>query len=331
MARKTALLFGVLIVAASTAQGAARPDCPDDVCTCLGQAAKFDVVAGRSVKGRAAKVSASGSSYVIPAGITGRACADTAAFGGSSDDPDTVSELVVTAPGGIAASFKAKKIYGTIDPGTQIDGDLATGGGAIKGLAAVSVGGAIDTSGTHADVAICGQAMADIQSASAMLAGLAPTQDLGSVSVTGGSGSPTTIVAGPGVNVINTTGIRLKAARASYGYRDGSQLLIDMAAGTDSVIINTGKLSVGAECQVSVTGDGGDPSRIIINLVGKGSAKISKNATVDAMILAAGGKIGVRSGSQVSRLFSGAVSIKGAQAGGLATACSPSGAFVDSD
>ena len=126
MTRKSVLALSIFILAASTAR-AALPDCPGDVCVCLGQAAKFDVVAGASVKGKAGKISASGSSYVVPAAIAGRVCAETAAFAGSSDSPDSMTELVLTAPSGIAASFKAKKVYGAIEPGTSIDGDLATG------------------------------------------------------------------------------------------------------------------------------------------------------------------------------------------------------------
>src|SRR5437773_2401582 len=119
------------MVAASTARGATIPiqDCPDDVCACLGEAANFDVVADKSIKGKTGKISASGYSYVIPAAIVGRVCGATAAFAGSGDDPDTMGELVLMAPGGIAASFKARKFSGAIEPGTSIEGDLATGGG----------------------------------------------------------------------------------------------------------------------------------------------------------------------------------------------------------
>jgi hypothetical protein len=67
----------------------------------------------------------------------------------------------------------------------------------------------------------------------------------------------------------------------------------------------------------------------VINVTGKGPVKISKDAVVEATILAPDAKVGVRDGSQTSNLYGLAVSLKGAEVGGLVDCASPSGAFLD--
>jgi choice-of-anchor A domain-containing protein len=326
MTCRTAL--AVISVLAVSGAAAAPVDCPTDLCACLGEASSFDVVAGASLKSKTGKERSSGYSYPIATTIADAVCAESATVSGRSDAVTTFGDTTLVAPTGTAASFKAAKVYGGVEPGTLIEGDLVTGGGTIKGAEAVTVTGATDTSGTHPEVSHCGQAMSDAASASATLAALEPTQDLGEIDANGGGASPFVITAGPGVNVIRTPAIYVKPIKVS-GYQEGSAVVVEMDAETDAVIIDTAKVSVGQLCEISLAGDGADPSRVVINVSGTGAIKVSKGAIVEPMILAPDGKISVRDGSQASNLYARNVSLKGAEVGGMVDCASPNGAFLD--
>lgn len=297
---------------------AATATCTDNnICTCLGEASRFDVIAGQALKVRLGRTRNSGYTYPVSSGIAGSVCGQTASVAASTDAIiDIGGDMMLLAPAGsVAATFKAK---GDGSAGTSLGGDLATAGGSIKGAELVFVNGVTDTSGTHPGITTCTQAMGDATAASTHFAALATTQDLGKLIVRGGSATPAVISTHAGVNVITATTIAVQPARVD-GYREGSELQIDIDSSADSVIINTGSLRVGASCLVSLTGEV-DQTKVIINVTGK--AKVSKDASVEPAILAPTGSVIALTGSTVSSVFGRKVLIKGAQAGGILI-CSP--------
>ena len=291
----------------ATSQTASAQTCPENLCACLGNAAAFDVLA-TSLKAKTGSLKYSGYSYPVAVVITGNVCADSASVSGSGEAVVGIGSLASLAPQGeVAATFKAKKIYGELDPGTSITGDLTTGGGSISGLSLVTVGGVTDTTGGHASIASCAQAKDMAANASATLAALTATQNLGQLKVQGGPGAPTIIATSPGVNVINTTSISLKKE---------SELQIDVHENADTVILNTGGLRVGAAAAVVLTGLGADPQRVVINVLG-GKVKVSQGGRVEAVILAPTGSVSAGTEAQVSSLLGGKISLQGALAGGM--------------
>jgi len=95
--------------------------------------------------------------------------------------------LIATASTGTAIRFLNSPEYAF--PTGEVDGDIATGGGAVSGTSArgfYGLEGIVDTSGRNPEVADCAAAMADARRASAFFAGLPPTQVLGKVHVHAG-------------------------------------------------------------------------------------------------------------------------------------------------
>jgi hypothetical protein len=297
------------------------PSCPDDICACIGTARQFDVLGSKGLTLRPGRkvIVDYGYQYSIriPSVVGGNACGLKAAVVGAPDaQTEIVGDLVLLATVGTVGRFRALKALGFEGSATVISGDLATTGGSIIGGPTIDVGGSIDTTATHRGLPICRRAEADLKTASAFLADLPATQDLGVVEVTGGASNPFTITTGAGLNVINASEIAIGPLTKG----DPSELIINMQAGVGSVILNTGKLSVGTACRISLAGPGADPSKVLINVWDNSKVKVLPAATVEAAILAVG-SINVRSDATVSNLFGRRVSLTGAQAIGLA--CSP--------
>ena len=104
-----------------------------------------------------------------------------------SDGNLSPGNLVATAATGIAVRFTHTNVLPALD--VYVQGDIATGGGAVKGISDANsyvVQGTIDTTGHHPAVTDCLRAMADTRSASAALAALPPTRVLGDVRVRAG-------------------------------------------------------------------------------------------------------------------------------------------------
>jgi hypothetical protein len=115
----------------------------------------------------------------------------------------------------------------------------------------------------------------------------------------------------------------------TYGHSyEGTELIIDLAPGTESVIINTRRLTLGPGCLISVFGS---PSRVLINMVDGGPVKINHHVNVEAPILGPRSNMTARYRAHMSALFGGKVTLRGAGVNQetYPSPCSPSGAFLD--
>jgi hypothetical protein len=168
-----------------------------------------------------------------------------------------------------------------------------------------NVGGDIDVTGTYPKLPSCARAIADMEAASATLAALPPTQEIGTLDV---RGDDVYLDMGPGVNVIAADRIRvLKGSYyGSYGY-----LHID-AGVADAVVINTKGLTVGTYGFISTY----EPEKVIINVVGPGPAvRIGRFAGIEIPILAARRtvSVGVQAGDFYTvNIFANRITLKGA-------------------
>lgn len=300
----------------------ARATCPADVCDCLGGASQYDVVALEGLKVKRGKLPASGYAYFIPTFISGPVCAPTVLAGGAYYDPNGMADTTAQQSTGTVAKFKSKGYAGYNGYATIIDGDLATGGGAVAGTDFVYVTGTTDTSGAHPNVAPCAQALTDLPALGTTLAALAPTpgDDMGSQILRDGA-YHTISVTGSGEHVISMT--ELKLAPLMYdGYPQPTALLFDVAPEVTSVIVNVGKLQIGNSCFVY-----GDATKVLINVTGT-SAKIGREASMELPVLAPLASVKVDAyTSLLAPLYGRKVLLKGPETEN--TGCSPSGAFLD--
>src|SRR5207249_3999633 len=240
--------------------------CPESIADCLGEAKNFLFVASDKLSLGSWKEVTYGYATRYGTMVNGDACGVTARLQGSSasDYETTISGdlLALAGPGKVAVSVHSDFSFYPGEAGVLVYGVLATGGGRVVGQIDAGSSGGIDTSGTNPKVASCRQAIADMQSASTMLANLPATQELGPVAV---RGDTFRIVAGPGVNVITTPLISLRSVSSpGYYYRQGGVLEIDTSPDTQSVVINAGKLYVGIGAEIYGYGD------VIINVPGPG-------------------------------------------------------------
>jgi hypothetical protein len=253
--------------------------CPQDVCDCLGEARNFALVtAGSQYLGIAREFG--GGERTTYGTEVGDVCAHTAKSTGFVAGPNVVDgDLVALAGTGTALRFftyDPYDSYGGSDPGLRVEGTVATGGGRVIGD--IDTDTPVDTSGTHPKLASCRQAIADMQSASAVLAGLAPTQDVGPIRVRGDVGH---LTAGPGVNVFAASQVRVVPDDPLFGY---GALEIDMHPDTEAVIINTRGLYLGPWTEIGCSNCTG---KVIINVYGGGpSVNLSFASFVGAVILA---------------------------------------------
>jgi choice-of-anchor A domain-containing protein len=290
--------------------------CPENLCTCLGSTASYAIVGAKNVAMAPAKLVTKESGYAYVQRFASSAddavCGLKGTFkGGPGSESSIGGDLVLTnVAGKVAGSFKGYRSYGSPQPGVNVSGDLATGGGKIGGPSNVVVTGTTDATGASLKVSPCQSAIDGLESRSDQLSALTPTQTLAKIALRGADAD---INAGNGVNVINVESIALRPKAQKYsGYVSliTSSLNINLLPGTTSVIVNVAKaFSVGKECSVNVLG--GDSSKVLINVLKKG-ASIGKNGSVDPAILAARGGISIRLGGSVGNAFGKKVALKGA-------------------
>jgi hypothetical protein len=303
MAATGSVILVAAVLLACSPRGA-RAACPQDICDCIGEAAKFDVVATRILSMKPGVSGYAPYTYASSAVVVDDGCATKARILGTEYAVSEIDDLfLLQGPGAVAGRFRTNRGYGY--PGTWVLGDLATGGGKIAG--GVDVSGSLDTTGTHPRLPECAQAVADAQSASASLAALTPTMDLGRLVV---RGEYLTIPVGPGVQVITASHISL-LNRPYYGYRYGAILQFDLDAGTEAVILNTGGLIVDRASAIY-----GPDDQMIINVPGPGPTVVLKReATVTPGILAPERRIFVDSSGDlgfITNLFGEKVQLRGA-------------------
>ena len=170
--------------------------------------------------------------------------------------------LIATASTGTAIRFLNSPEYAT--PSGEVDGEIATGGGAVSGTSARGfyLDGIIDTSGRDPAVADCAGAMADARRASAFFAALPPTQVFGKVHVH--AGEEFTINAAEN-EVIQIDSLQVDSGpttltcggRGDYG---------DLEVVGGPAVINVTKSVRFANCSYVYAFD----SPVILNVVGKG-------------------------------------------------------------
>jgi hypothetical protein len=183
--------------------------------------------------------------------------------------------------------------------------DIVTrGGGVLMRGPTASISGTIDTSGTDPRLDSCAQAIADAAAASALLAGLPPTRDLGSIRL---RNEHMVVAADPGVNVWTAAEIVIRAPGPD-GITNG--LHVSFAPDTDAVIINVARLKVnGIGSGIYATGSG-DETRLIVNLPGPGPTAIVKGyGRVEGFLLAPERK--VHETADMFQIFAGQLHVRG--------------------
>jgi hypothetical protein len=259
--------------------GAAAGACPSDPCDCLGEAKNFTLIGSKLVVVQEGRQTAYNYDYLVGSFVIGGVCTPRLVASGPVGLPTHFTAgYAVNGPGRIAASFAQR-----IPPGYEADYGvstlyLSTGGGSIKGLrhAAELI---VDTTGTDPGIASCRQAMLDVESASATLAGLVPTHDFGKVLL---KGTDLEIEAGPGVNVVTTERIYV-LPRKEDGFLEPGRIFVTTVPETEAVIINTSGLWIGEVSGIFIQ----DPVRVIVNVVGPGpTVKIGRDGFSEAPILA---------------------------------------------
>jgi hypothetical protein len=261
--------------------------------------------------------------------VLGDVCALSAIVGGDAEEAlTTVGNVAARAGAGLLGiRFKAVKIYGVLDPGSQVN-DVVTGGGSVINPQLAVIDGVIDTTGVHPLASRCAQGAIDVASAGTTLGGLTPTQTFEKLLANGGEETPLVVTAGPGLNVINATIEVGVVPKKVSGYPEPSELIIDMDPATTLVVINTPKLRVGKQCIIGVEGAGADPAKVVINVTSLKGVKLSQEADVQPVVLAPLSAVTVGQAVTSSSVFGRKVTVKGAEVGGI-LACSPSGAFLD--
>jgi hypothetical protein len=330
MSHARLILWAATWIAGAASSAFALPaNCPQKVCACIGEARRYAAVAVTELKLRNHKINYGyGSFYTASPFSNGATCAQTSTAVGSRDGAADLDDFFIAATAG--AGLKVKGRYVPADGVLlYVSDDLVTGGGAIIAEpGSIHVGGVTDTSGTHPGATSCQEAIADAAAVSDELAALTPTKTLPPIVADGGYSGYVIINAGPGVEVIETPSISVRPMKTYGRYYEGTELIIDMAPGTESVIINTRRLSLGPGCLISVFGS---PSRVLINMVDGGPVKMNHDVNVEAPILGPRSNMIARYRAHTSALFGGKVTLRGAGVNSVSypSLCSPSGAFLD--
>jgi choice-of-anchor A domain-containing protein len=289
-------LAAITLIAALSSSTPAGAACPQSPCDCVGEARSFAGIGARTAR------LASGR-YGSGAEAEGDLCAPSVVvssvpFPLGSDT--STRNLVALKPTGIAA---------IITGGSQVAGDVVTGGGGVIQKTLATISGVIDTSGTDPRLASCAQAIADAAAASALLAALPPTRDLGSIRLRSDLVDIDNLVlhADPGVNVWTATEIQV---RAPYPDFIANGVHIVMAPDTDAVIINTSRLKLnGVGSGIYVSGIGED-SKLVVNVPGAGPTVVVKGyGEVEGFLLAP--ERTVRATAFMSPIFAGQLRLQG--------------------
>jgi len=295
-------LFLILVVGSARSTSAA---CPQNLDDCLGAAVGYGIVADRLLATRGIIFERGEGQSDFGASI-GASCASQARMIGGYDCVTEVQgDLVVTAADGYAAVFS---LTGCApeggSPGVRILGDLVTGGSLLKGPTVVQVNGMIDTSGTDPRVGTCAQALSDMHSASATLAALTPTRNLGAVRAEPLGEWSITLAADPGVNVWTASELTAPT-RPRYPSHDPTQIVIALDPATESVIINVDKVFVDVRSAIYVSGD---PDKVVLNVA---RTLRTKGDVIQPRILAADGRVLVKVSAYVRQAFASRFSIFG--------------------
>ena len=203
--------------------------------------------------------------YIWGTRFSGTACTERATLHSPwfQDGQLSPGSVIATASAGTAIRFLNGPEYAF--PSPEVDGDVATAGGAVNGISAVDVyvGGIVDTSGRHPAVADCAAAMADARRASAFFAALPPTQVLGNVHVH--AGEVFTIHAAEN-DVIQIDSLQVDSGKPTSIVCDGRGEFGDLEVAGGPAVINVTKSVRFANCSYVGYFD----SPVILNVPGKG-------------------------------------------------------------
>src|SRR5262245_34598586 len=127
---KVVMLVSGIVLASG---GMARAVCPDTLCDCLGAAVSFDGLANGTLTVKYGKRSVSGSSYRTETDVAGAVCGQIATLTGDAEEgPVSVGDVVGRAASPLTAiKFKGVRVSGIVDPGVEVGGVVATGGGLV--------------------------------------------------------------------------------------------------------------------------------------------------------------------------------------------------------
>jgi hypothetical protein len=330
MSQARLILWAVTWIAGTASSAFALPaNCPQKICACIGEARRYAAVAVTDLKLRNHKINYGyGSFYTASPFSNGPVCAQTSTAVGSRDGAAELDYFFIAATAGAALKVKGKYVPsdGVL---LYIDHDLVTGGGAIVAEpGSIHVGGVTDTSGTHPSATSCQQAIADAAAVSDELAALTPTRTLPPIIADGGYTGTVELEVGPGVDIIETPSISIRPMKTYGRYYEGTELLIIVQPGTQSVIINTHRLSLGPACLISVIGGS---AAVLINMVDGGPVKMNHDVNVEPAILGPRSNMIARYRTHTSALFGGKITLRGAGVNEeyYPSPCSPSGAFLD--
>jgi hypothetical protein len=306
-----ALLLAVLAMVPAVPALAA---CPQTVTDCFGAATAFKIVADKLMASRGS-IGSEGFVTVLGSDI-GDACTGTAFVGGPSCDVTNARNLVLTAGGGIAATFAGYPCASDGTPagiGASFVGDVVTGGGRLRNQDAITVTGIVDVTGTDPRIPGCIQAQADMGSAGSALAALAPTRSLGVIRLVPVGGSTSmTLTADPGVNVWTADSINLASKRNNFGEVHRSTLVIALDPATDSVVIDVRRVRVGRYSGLVVSGD---PAKVVLNLPAGGSVR-NRSGKVQPWIVGPEASVSVKTNGETDSgplgVFAERVSVLGA-------------------
>lgn len=212
----------------------------------------------------------------------GPLCAPKATLNGVIFEPFHLdhAELVATQATGTAIALKDSARYECYL--NDIEGDIITGGGAVKGEPEAPYPFTIDTSGTNPLVSSCAQAFVDAVDRSNAIRAMPAVLELGDVYVARGQSEKIEVPPGGGVVRMQSLTLQGVRSRVQYGYtyeclysgEDGAYLEI-MSGLEDEVVLDVvGKVSIGACGAISPWAED-----FLINVAGPGKAvRMGKHA-----------------------------------------------------
>ncbi len=207
------------------ATSATAQPCNTDICSCLGSASSFTVVAG-DIRAKPGRVRSFGFTDVYGTSMDGDVCTRRADLAGREDGEVAISgHLILETPAPtVAARFRGYRIDREPIPGTSVGGDLLTDSGTIKGADYVDVTGATDESGTRSELLLCRLAESRVAELSGGWAAAAGNS-AGDIVV--GPGRTYTLVARPGQTVFHFNSLVLRGGRDDDGDPVGATFEIE--------------------------------------------------------------------------------------------------------